>query len=724
PDPSLIRYNKTAPYIRALAVVNVASGCAYLWWRVTSSMDGAEYPIWSWIFFGGECILMFGVFISHFLRIFPAEREYVTMDLMVAADEEVGAQATVAVLLPTAGEKMRALEQGILGAYSQRLWPSALPAARQLRVCVLDEKRRPEVLALVDVVYQLAAALSEPAVQRELASKLDEAWVSPKIWMDTFAQFGALDRYIFGRECAHVFELSTALEELVASGGAGGHFRHRLQRASSESHKPGELAGGNVPAPVAGNGIAAAAVAVAAAAGGGSGKGPEMSLEPGCKRLFSDCRRIPSIVYYARKDSGMPRASPKAGNMNSAVFAAEPGMEPVIGGARIIMVNDARHRLKGECLQRTVPYFFRLRAMARPRPGSICPTSTMTAAGVDASTAATVAAGHPPSGRTSSSGRPASSGRAASIGGRPERGGDPAAAAAAGMAGGTVRPTWRYEWSDVAYVQLPQRFEDLGDGDPLANHATLTYFVGNVAKDGVGGATSCGQGGLWRVDALWGYSVELKRSLPDPVVNRHLIGHKCGFRAEVLIEDTHTSLSLFRLGWRSAYVCEPDEALAICVDPPDTVEWRVKQVFRWHLGAVQLLCKEGLAFVLAWRMPTPIHRVIALDCVTYFFQVRVAAAFWGCSSAFCRCLVVGSGKCRLLGQMHGCLKTMQEMFSRAFQGMLGWQGIPGVELSHLNCRLLALRLLLPILPLLPPPTLTAVTPTFPILPSVPFFLLP
>lgn len=95
-----------------------------------------------------------------------------------------------------------------------------------------------------------------------------------------------------------------------------------------------------------------------------------------------------------------------------------------------------------------------------------------------------------------------------------------------------------------------------------------------------------------------------------------------GFRAEVLIEDTHTSIDLFRQGWRSVYVnfpkasvveslrlqawivqeaCEvnpsscstysPDifvfslhrtiqEILACCTLPPDTVKWRWKQVLR------------------------------------------------------------------------------------------------------------------------------------------------
>lgn len=85
--------------------------------------------------------------------------------------------------------------------------------------------------------------------------------------------------------------------------------------------------------------------------------------------------------------------------MNAAIFTNTPGEEPVIGvGARIVVWNDARNRLKTEFLQRTVPYFFKLDSPL----GS------------------------------------------------------------------------KYEWGDVGFVQAPTRFEDLGDGDPMDNHAINT----------------------------------------------------------------------------------------------------------------------------------------------------------------------------------------------------------------------------------------------------------
>ena len=73
----------------------------------------------------------------------------------------------------------------------------------------------------------------------------------------------------------------------------------------------------------------------------------------------------------------------------------------------------------------------------------------------------------------------------------------------------------------------------------------------------------------------------------DHIANPDVIGHDCGFRSEVLIENTHTSLEFFKLQWRSAYVCEPGETLAVCVEQPNNVAWRVKQV-----GTMQIFVKR------------------------------------------------------------------------------------------------------------------------------------
>jgi cellulose synthase/poly-beta-1,6-N-acetylglucosamine synthase-like glycosyltransferase len=45
-----------------------------------------------------------------------------------------------------------------------------------------------------------------------------------------------------------------------------------------------------------------------------------------------------------------------------------------------------------------------------------------------------------------------------------------------------------------------------------------------------------------------------------------------------LIEDTHTSIDMFRHGWTSRYVNEPGEHLSVCTHQPDSIAWRIKQV--------------------------------------------------------------------------------------------------------------------------------------------------
>lgn len=109
------------------------------------------------------------------------------------------------------------------------------------------------------------------------------------------------------------------------------------------------------------------------------------------------------------------------------------------------------------------------------------------------------------------------------------------------------------------------------------NTRTHRVLVANVGKDGVGGVTSHGQGSLWRVDALRGMAADGRQTV-DSVVSPDIIGHDCGFRAEGMISETHTSLEFFKLQWRSAYVCEAGEILAKCVEQPNTAFWRVKQV--------------------------------------------------------------------------------------------------------------------------------------------------
>lgn len=83
------------------------------------------------------------------------------MDDLVEIDSNVSNEATVCIMVPTAGEKMKNLKHVLLGAYSQRLWMSRLPTSSQLRIAVLDEKGRREVSKLVIVVVVVVVVLRE-----------------------------------------------------------------------------------------------------------------------------------------------------------------------------------------------------------------------------------------------------------------------------------------------------------------------------------------------------------------------------------------------------------------------------------------------------------------------------------------------------------------------------------------------------------------------------------
>ncbi|CAN0113427.1 unnamed protein product, partial [Phaeothamnion confervicola] len=254
---------------------------------------------------------------------------------------------------------------------------------------------------------------------------------------------------------------------------------------------------------------------------------------------------LPTVIYYTRRDANTPLISPKAGNMNSAIFAVDyPDQPPLVGDATIIVVNDCRHQLLPEFLQRTTPYFFELDETAS-----------------------------------------------------------------------------HYKWAKVAFVQTPQRFpmlEELED-DPLGNHAAIHYDIVNHGKDGIGAVSSSGQGSLWRVEALRGAAADGTR-YANPA-DRSAVGDKLGFRAQMLIEDTHTSIDIFRHGWVSRYVNEAGEHLSVCTHQPNSIQWLIKQVLRWHQGAVQLLFYKGIWYTsFGGKFPTFWHRIYAFDQATYYLQ--------------------------------------------------------------------------------------------------------
>lgn len=68
--------------------------------------------------------------------------------------------------------------------------------------------------------------------------------------------------------------------------------------------------------------------------------------------------RVPFVTKYP--SSPLFRVSPNVPR-NAAIFPVDdPSVTPLIADATIVVVNDARHQLEGNFLQRTVPYFFEL----------------------------------------------------------------------------------------------------------------------------------------------------------------------------------------------------------------------------------------------------------------------------------------------------------------------------------------------------------------------------
>eukprot|EP00752_Nemacystus_decipiens_P009510 g8501.t1 len=443
--------------IRGVVVLNVASGCAYMVWRFLETQDvPPEYTWWWWTFYMVEVFLLFAIWLGHSQRLFAVQRIRTTMDQIVAIDPAVGANAVVAILLPTAGERLDVVLKCLLGASSQRSWPLS------------------RAVAMVRQMDDLVTG-------------------------DDGGDLYRLDR--------NQSFLNQGLDEDISKSKEGDEVEeltHGVSLLADES----------------------------------------VHISPGFFQVFrGQAKQAACMIYYSRKDAGTPRISPKAGNMNAAMFPMDdPTSPPLIGPSTIVVVNDARHQLQPEFLQRTTPYFF----------------------DVDAT-------------------------------------------------------TQQYKWAKVAFVQTPQRFrKDLPD-DPLGNHAASQYDVINIGKDGIGAVSSSGQGSLWRVEALKGRSPDGKKGV-DPK-DLSLVGKQLGFRAEMLIEDTHTSIELFRQGWRSVYVNEPGEVLAWCTHQPTNLTWRIKQVLRWHQGAVQLLYTKGLRYTsLGGSFPTIFHRIYAFDQATYYLQ--------------------------------------------------------------------------------------------------------
>ena len=126
----------------------------------------------------------------------------------------------------------------------------------------------------------------------------------------------------------------------------------------------------------------------------------------------------------------------------------------------------------------------------------------------------------------------------------------------------------------VGFVCTPQQF-DSGAGDPLGNRELLFYTSMQPAKDAWNSAFSCGNGVIYRRDALASVG---------------------GFSEWSLVEDVHTSLELHANGWQSVYHPRP----ITTGTAPQTASTLARQRLRWATDSLRILFWRNP--LLDWRL--------------------------------------------------------------------------------------------------------------------------
>jgi cellulose synthase/poly-beta-1,6-N-acetylglucosamine synthase-like glycosyltransferase len=121
---------------------------------------------------------------------------------------------------------------------------------------------------------------------------------------------------------------------------------------------------------------------------------------------------------------------------------------------------------------------------------------------------------------------------------------------------------------DLAFVQFPQRFHNLGQSRDFTNAGNEFMFDGKLINLGsVGLVPFCGTNAVWRTDVLYA------------------IG---GLQYGSLTEDANTSYVAHTAGWRSAY-CATTLAIG---EAPDQIQSAMGQRGRWAQGAVEMLLQR------------------------------------------------------------------------------------------------------------------------------------
>jgi cellulose synthase (UDP-forming) len=192
--------------------------------------------------------------------------------------------------------------------------------------------------------------------------------------------------------------------------------------------------------------------------------------------------------------------------------------------------------------------------------------------------------------------------------------------------------TGKYENNQIAFVQTPQAFYNLPQGDPFGHEAHLFYGPIQQGKDGMNAAFYTGTNAILRREAL--VSMGLQNFAEEFMENERrleefeLIG---GVSSLSITEDMNTAMRLHAAGWQSAYHNEVlAEGLA-----PDDLQSTLTQKLRWAQGTIQVLLrdnplmKQGLSFWQQWQYFQTMYSYFSGFFIAIFIACPILYFFTG-----------------------------------------------------------------------------------------------
>ncbi|CAD6255029.1 unnamed protein product [Miscanthus lutarioriparius] len=218
---------------------------------------------------------------------------------------------------------------------------------------------------------------------------------------------------------------------------------------------------------------------------------------------------------------------------------------------------------------------------------------------------------------------------------------------------------------NTAFVQFPQRFDDVDPTDRYANHNRVFFDGTMLSLNGLQGPSYLGTGTMFRRAALYGMepprwraheskvnddkgkqygrstlfintildgAKKERRSITPVFLDEEIVtselaslmtcayedgtqwGRDAGWVYNIATEDVVTGFRMHRQGWRSIY-CSVEPAAFHGTAPINLTE-RLLQVLRWSGGSLEMFFSHSNAFLAGGRMH-PLQRVAYLNMSTY-----------------------------------------------------------------------------------------------------------